>query len=50
MTETALEFYRRARKHGDIPHMTMADYAEAWREMVEEVGDQQAGEAAQEDH
>lgn len=37
MTETPLEFYKRARKHGDIPHLTMADYAEVWRESVEEV-------------
>lgn len=35
MNDTPLEFYKRARKHGDIPHMTIADYAEVWREFVE---------------
>lgn len=34
MTETPLQFYKRARKHGDIPHMTMAEYTEVQRELA----------------
>lgn len=49
MTEAPLEFYKRERKHGDIPHMTMADYSEVHRDLAQEEKAQHASEPTQGD-